>query len=197
MTVDNKLSEFSDIVKRLEKLKSVKPQKSFTQKMESLWASPSPSFPKRYLSLTPLRFALFVVLMMFLTGGGIVVASQRSNPGDFLYPVKTIVNGIYAKLNTNSSQLPEENQPEITGESKSEKTIPQRKESENIIETPEIILEIETPTVDIPDTAISPTPTSNPVIENIVPTVSVPVPSVTEIPDLLDININGILNIGL
>lgn len=87
--------EDRDIIAALKKLALIQPRKSFSARIEAdVRQLPQTLQTSRISSWTLLpvaQIAIALVIFLFITSVGVVVASDRSNPGDILYPVKKAV----------------------------------------------------------------------------------------------------------
>ncbi len=93
--------DYNDIIDSLTKLKEVKPDIAFEKRMQYTVANTMQSSARTVYPFTfVIRFAIIILLLLVAGGSGVVVASANSKPGDFLYPVKQIVDGIKLKFTT-------------------------------------------------------------------------------------------------
>ena len=87
------LKEYQKIISDLNQLKSITPSEQLRTHFETTLISALPD--KKPLKL-PLfgysfRFAAFILMLLFLSSSGIVLAAEHSTPDSLLYPVKQAV----------------------------------------------------------------------------------------------------------
>ena len=93
-------NDYKDIVLGIKKLRSVKASEGFKNRVITHFIpSLTPLYPIPFFSLAKLAFSTFVLVA--LSGTGIVLASQKSQPGDMLYPVKKTSEKIQLSLTRN------------------------------------------------------------------------------------------------
>lgn len=101
--------EFKDVIKKLELLQSVEPDRNFKKRMgQKVRHHPAASM------LTMPFFALrvaFVVFFVLASGTSMIAAARETKPGDMLYPVKQAMESVKppiapAGLSNTPTQLP-------------------------------------------------------------------------------------------
>lgn len=100
--MDNNFEKnYTDIITKLGKLKSIKASSVLRNRILSL-SIPSLPAQKPYGSPFYLfRLAFIVIIFILLSGTGLIFAAERSHPGDFLYPVKKTVEQTQLTLTKN------------------------------------------------------------------------------------------------
>lgn len=92
--------EYQDVINGLRKLRSVHAPDTLKQHVTTAFI---PSLP--LIAYTPLlsmgRLVFSTLLVALLSGTGVVVASQKSQPGDVLYPIKKVTEKIQLSLTRN------------------------------------------------------------------------------------------------
>lgn len=203
-------SEFKFLIKDLNSLKHIKASKELKHR---LFRELLPTLPFKnnffvfpFYAFKPLLFALIFFLVL---GSSVIFASQKSQPGDLLYPVKTAVNGLFTKTKI---EIPENNTqitPSISfSPTPTKGTVPERGLSPIKTVSPQIKVEIDASgLIQIPANTlkISPTPTKTvlPTIHSlsVTPSASLenqanPTPLKSNLPVNLNLNIADI-HIGI
>ncbi|MBI4973019.1 hypothetical protein HZC27_00190 [Candidatus Roizmanbacteria bacterium] len=92
--------DYKDIIFGLKKLRSVHASDTLKQQVRTAFI---PSLP--LMNYSPLlsmgRLVFSTLLVVLLSGTGVVVASQKSQPGDALYPIKKVAEKIQLSLTRN------------------------------------------------------------------------------------------------
>ncbi len=97
------LNKYKDIIKRLNKLDSISPDKQFKSHFEKSFIRLLPSRHRSPSLLGyPVRFALIIFLVVVLGASGTVLAAEKASPGSIFYPVKKITQDIKLIMATNS-----------------------------------------------------------------------------------------------
>lgn len=101
--------EYLDVIANLRQLKHLEPTSDFRYRIRRLTANLPAHIQLHHLPLYTARLALTLLLLIVLTGSSLVIASQRSQPGNFLYPVKILSHKLSgAKETTTVSPRPVE-----------------------------------------------------------------------------------------
>lgn len=92
----------NEVINELTKLRSVHPSDAFLKRLNSALI---PSLPKKTKPfwMYSIRIALTALVILFMSGGGIIFAAQKSQPGDLLYPIKQTTTKISTVLNPKST----------------------------------------------------------------------------------------------
>lgn len=102
----NNSKEDVNLINALSELRSIKPNKAFIDLMQGkIDRSIDIDNPSIFSAFTfSLRLALLTLSIFIFSGSSVVLASQRSQPGDFLYPIKQIIRDAQISLSSNPSQ---------------------------------------------------------------------------------------------
>lgn len=93
-------NNYKNVISELKKLHSVKASEGFKNRVVAhLIPSLTPLYSIPFFSIAKLAFSTFILVA--LSGTGIVLASQKSQPGDLLYPVKKMSEKIQLSLTRN------------------------------------------------------------------------------------------------
>ncbi len=88
-----------EIIAKLKLCKTVIAQPDLWAKVNQIWVRQLPRvINHRNLILLWQRLAL-AILILFLSGAGLVLAAEKSSPGSLLYPVKQVVTEVKTKIN--------------------------------------------------------------------------------------------------
>lgn len=96
--------DYQDIISQLKELTKVRASDEFVNRFTKVLLPQLPAVSAQpfWPSFT-FRLATAAVLLVLLTGTGVVFAAERSHPGEFLYPVKKVVDSIRVNLTQNPS----------------------------------------------------------------------------------------------
>lgn len=96
----NNLNEFKDIIGNLKKLDQIGPSDAFRVRFDALIEESVRDYKAPRFTFLP-KAALASILIFFLAGAGVIVAAEKSGPGDTLYPVKNAVHKAKIVLSSN------------------------------------------------------------------------------------------------
>jgi hypothetical protein len=97
----NNLHEYQDIISHIKKLEGIKPSKEFKSRVDLMLSTNIQPSSRQVILASPFRLVAFSVLLFFISGVGVVGASEQSQPGSLLYPVKKAVREVRLALETN------------------------------------------------------------------------------------------------
>lgn len=165
----NQEQEFKEVIRSLELLRNIKPEPEFRNRME-MKLRPARRFGMPFYAL---RIAL-VVLLVLMSGSGVVAVASNSHPGEALYPVKQIVDSV----KTNFTPPTEITQtPTVEPQKQTPEKAPDNK-AKQLSPTPSAPMQKQTlpaSTEQTPEIQPTPTPTQTPtptpVINGVIPAV--------------------------
>lgn len=108
--------EYLDVIANLRQLKHLQPTSDFRYRIRRLTANLPAHIQLHHLPLYTARLALTLLLLIVLTGSSLVIASQRSQPGNFLYPVKILSHKLSGSQEVATVSPPPVEQPKNLAE---------------------------------------------------------------------------------
>ncbi len=101
---DNFEKNYTDVIKGLRTLKSIKTSDNFRKRFTTLIIPNLPTFNTfKPLYFLPFRLAFIIIILILVSGTGLVVAADKSHPGNLLYPVKKAVEKVQLTITNNPS----------------------------------------------------------------------------------------------
>ncbi len=95
---------YIDVIKGLRTLKSIKTSDNFRKRFTTLIIPNLPtSNTFRPLYFLPFRLAFIIIILILVSGTGLVMAADKSHPGNLLYPVKKAVEKLQLTITNNPS----------------------------------------------------------------------------------------------
>lgn len=102
---DNFEKQYQDIINKFGRLRDITADAGFRARLKKAVLPSFSDFPRRsfYYRLS-FRFAL-ASLILLLSGGALVFASEKAKPNDLLYPVRKMVEGVRTTIQRNSPAI--------------------------------------------------------------------------------------------